>query len=88
MDGQLQDAKNQVSKRVQNAPHHGPQIVTVRARALLSTADYDALRAKRPTLVDQLLSGPAWDDDLIIVTRNTSDFDDTRASVINPWDLG
>ena len=85
MDWQPQDAKNQVSKRVQNAPHHGPQIVTVRARAAVAllTADYDALRAKRPTLVDQLLSGPAWDDGLIIVTRNTSDFDDTRASVIN-----
>lgn len=67
MDWQLQDAKNQFSKLVQNARTQGPQIVTVRgerAAVVLSTADYDALRAKRPTLVDHLLSGPVWDDGL------------------------
>jgi hypothetical protein len=30
---------------------------------VLSAHDYDALRAGRPTLVDDLLGGPAWDDD-------------------------
>jgi predicted nucleic acid-binding protein len=24
--------------------------------------------------------------DLIVVTRNVADFDDTRASTLNPWD--
>ncbi len=67
MDWQLQDAKNQFSKLVQNARRQGPQVVTVRgerAAVVLSARDYNALRAGRPTLVDHLLSGPAWDDSL------------------------
>ena len=67
MDWQLQDAKNQFSKLVQSARSQGPQVVTVRgerAAVVLSCEDYDALRAGRPTLVDHLLSGPAWDDAL------------------------
>lgn len=67
MEWQLQDAKNQFSKVVQKARHEGPQEITVRgerAAVVLSAADYDALRAGRPTLVDDLLSGPAWDDAL------------------------
>lgn len=67
MEWQLQDAKNQFSKLVQSARTQGPQIVTVRgerAAVVLSAADYDALRANRPTLVDRLLSGPAWDQEL------------------------
>jgi prevent-host-death family protein len=68
MAWQLQDAKNHFSKLVQRARTDGPQIVTLRgerAAVVLSAQDYDALRAGRPTLVDTLLSGPAWDDDLI-----------------------
>ena len=68
MDWQLQDAKNQFSKLVQSARTQGPQIVTVRgerAAVVLSAADYDALRASRPTLVDRLLSGPTWDQELV-----------------------
>jgi prevent-host-death family protein len=67
MDWQLQDAKNQFSKLVQSARTQGPQVVTVRgerAVVVLSAQDYDALRAKRPTLVDRLLSGPPWDQEL------------------------
>lgn len=67
MEWQLQDAKNQFSKVVQKARREGPQIVTLRgerAAVVLSAHDYDALRAGRPTLVDDLLSGPAWDDEL------------------------
>jgi hypothetical protein len=30
----------------------------------LSAADYDALTRNRPSLVDDLLSGPVWDDAL------------------------
>jgi len=65
MDWQLQDAKNQFSKVVQKARFEGPQEITVRgerAAVVLSAKDYDALRAGRPTLVDDLLAGPAWDD--------------------------
>lgn len=68
MDWQLQHAKNQFSKLVQSARTQGPQIVTVRgerAAVVLSAEDYDALRANRPTLVDRLLSGPTWDQELI-----------------------
>lgn len=68
MEWQLQDAKNQFSKVVQKARQEGPQVVTVRgerAVVILSAHDYDALRAKRPSLIDALLEGPAWDDELV-----------------------
>ncbi|KKZ87238.1 prevent-host-death protein [Rhizobium phaseoli] len=67
MEWQLQDAKNQFSKVVQRARDEGPQVVTLRGErtaVVLSAGDYDALRAGRPTLVDDLLGGPAWDEDL------------------------
>lgn len=67
MEWSLQDAKNQFSRVVQKARSDGPQIVTLRgerAAVVLSAIDYDALRAARPSLVDALLSGPAWDDEL------------------------
>ena len=67
MEWQLQDAKNQFSKLVQTARTQGPQIVTLRgerAAVVLSANDYDALTAARPNLVDCLLSGPPWDDEL------------------------
>ncbi|GLS20219.1 antitoxin [Labrys miyagiensis] len=67
MTWQLQDAKNQFSRVVQKARTEGPQIVTLRgerAAVVLSAADYDVLRAGRPSLVDDLLAGPAWDDEV------------------------
>ena len=67
MDWSLQDAKNRFSEVVQRARREGPQTVTLRgerAAVVLSAADYDALVRDRPSLVDDLLSGPAWDHDL------------------------
>ena len=67
MEWHLQDAKNHFSKVVHRARTEGPQIVTLRgerAAVVLSAHDYDALTAARPTLVDTLLSGPTWDDEL------------------------
>ncbi len=67
MEWSLQDAKNHFSKVVQKARAEGPQTVTLRgerAAVVLSATDYDALRAGRRTLVDDLLAGPAWDDKL------------------------
>jgi prevent-host-death family protein len=67
MEWALQDAKNQFSKLVQKARLEGPQVVTLRgerAAVVLSAADYEALRAGRPSLVDDLLAAPAWDNDL------------------------
>jgi prevent-host-death family protein len=53
---------------VQKARFEGPQEITVRGErtaVVLSTRDYDNLRAGRPTLVDDLLGGPSWDDELV-----------------------
>ncbi|PZM14065.1 type II toxin-antitoxin system Phd/YefM family antitoxin [Rhizobium tubonense] len=75
MNWQLQDAKNQFSKVVQKARTEGPQIVTLRgerAAVVLSADDYDALRVGRPNLVDDILAGPSWDDEMSeTVTRRS-----------------
>jgi prevent-host-death family protein len=68
MDWPLQHAKNRLSEVVQRARREGPQTVTLRgerAAVVLSAADYDALTRNRPSLVDDLLSGPLWDDALV-----------------------
>jgi len=68
MEWQLQDAKNRFSELVQRARKDGPQIVTLRgerAAVVLSAEAFDALTANRPSLVDHLLEGPAWPDDLV-----------------------
>jgi prevent-host-death family protein len=67
MEWHLQDAKNQFSKVVQKARIEGPQVVTVRgerAAIVLSATDYDALIGDRPNIVEDLLAGPTWDDEL------------------------
>ncbi len=77
MNWQLQDAKNQFSKVVQKARTEGPQIVTLRgeqAAVVLSIEDYNALKAERPSFVDDLLAGPAWDDDLIEAIKARPDW--------------
>lgn len=72
MEWQLQDAKNRFSELVQKARKEGPQTVTLRgerAAVVLSAEAFDALTADRPTLVDHLLAGPAWPDDLVEVVN-------------------
>lgn len=67
MEWPLQDAKNQFSRLVRRAREEGPQVVTLRgapAAVVVSAEDYAALRAGRPSLVDDLLGGPAWDEAL------------------------
>ena len=39
-------------------------------------------------IADGLIAATAIVRDLIVVTRNIAEFDDTGASVINPWDMG
>ena len=38
--------------------------------------------------VDGLIAATAIVHDLILVTRNVGDFEDTRVSLINPWNIG
>jgi prevent-host-death family protein len=72
MEWQLQEAKNRFSELVQRAKREGPQTVTLRGErtaVVLSVEAYDALVADRPTLVDHLLSGTAWPDDLVVAVN-------------------
>jgi prevent-host-death family protein len=65
MDWALQDAKNRFSEVVQRARREGPQTVTLRGKRtaiIVSAADYDALTRNQRSLVDDILSGPAWDN--------------------------
>lgn len=68
MDWQLQDAKNRLNEVVKRARNEAPQVLTLRgkrAAVILSAESYDALLASRPTIVDRLLAGPVWDDELV-----------------------
>jgi prevent-host-death family protein len=65
---QLQGAKNRFSELVRRARDEGPQTVIVHgkpAAVLLSADAYAALAQPRPSLIDYLLSDPAWPDDLV-----------------------
>jgi prevent-host-death family protein len=75
MNWHLQDAKNNFSKLVREAIKNGPQTVTLRgerAAVVLSAEDYDRLQAKKPTFVEHLLSGPAWDDETVELINQRS----------------
>ncbi|MBO6539979.1 MAG: type II toxin-antitoxin system Phd/YefM family antitoxin [Rhizobiaceae bacterium] len=69
MNWHLQDAKNNFSKVVQRAIKDGPQTVTLRgkrAAVIVAADEYDRLKSgKQKTLVDHILSGPEWPDDMI-----------------------
>ena len=68
MNWHLQDAKNNFSKMVRQAVKEGPQTVTlrgVRTAVLVSAEDFDRMAERKPTFVEHLLSGPAWDDDIV-----------------------
>lgn len=68
MNWHLQDAKNQFSKVVRQAQAEGPQTVTVRgkpAAVVVSAEEYERLSGKKKSLAEFLLSGPAWDDELV-----------------------
>ncbi|MDQ2084348.1 type II toxin-antitoxin system VapC family toxin [Xanthobacteraceae bacterium Astr-EGSB] len=51
--------------------------------------EWGRMAAERPRGdVDGLIAATATVHDLVIVTRNIADFDDTGAAVVNPWDAG
>ena len=67
-DWQLQEAKAQFSQVVKAAREHGPQHITVRgerAVVLISQQEFTRLTASRRSIVDHILSGPAWPDDVV-----------------------
>jgi len=72
----LRDAKNRLSELVRRAGREGPQTVTVRGKragVVISAADFDALVGGGPSLVDDPLNGPRWDDDLVEAVDRRAD---------------
>jgi len=65
---QLKDAKACFSELVRRAMEEGPQHVSVRgqpAAVVLSEAEYRQLTQSRPSIVDHILSGEIWSDDIV-----------------------
>jgi prevent-host-death family protein len=65
---QLQDAKARFSELVKRAREQGPQHVSVRgepAVVVVSEEEFARLTSKRPSIVDHILEGAAWPDDLV-----------------------
>jgi len=65
---QLQEAKARFSEVVRRAVDEGPQHVSVRgepAAVVLSEQEYRQLTSQRPSIVDQILAGEPWPDDLV-----------------------
>ena len=65
---QLQEAKARFSEIIRRAAEEGPQHVTVRgepAAVVRSEEDYRQLTSKRPSIVDHILGGEPWPDDLV-----------------------
>jgi prevent-host-death family protein len=71
----LQDAKARFSEVVQRALRDRPQHVSVRGQpavVILSEAAYATLTASKPSIVDHLLEGPAWPDDVVEAINDRS----------------
>jgi toxin FitB len=64
---------------------HADRILPVTDRITLEWGRIAALRPRGD--VDGLIAATAIVHDLILVTRKISDFEDTRVSLINPWDI-
>ena len=65
---QLQDAKARFSELVKRAREQGPQHVSVRgepAVVVISEEEFARLVSPRPSIVDHLLAGEPWPDDLV-----------------------
>ena len=64
---------------------HADRILPVTDRIALEWGRIAALRPRGD--VDGLIAATAIVHDLILVTRNVGDFEDTRVSLINPWNI-
>ena len=61
MNWQLQEAKNKLSRVVEEAKSSGPQVITVRGKetaVVLSIEDYSKLTRREDTLLDFFQSSP------------------------------
>jgi prevent-host-death family protein len=68
MNWRMHDARSDLSKVVRDARNDGPQTISrhgQRIAVVLSAEDYDRLVSAKPSFVEHLLSGPAWDDELV-----------------------
>jgi prevent-host-death family protein len=65
---QLQEAKARFSEVVKRAREHGPQHVSVRgapAVVVVSEEEFAKLSRPRRSIVDHILDGPPWPDDVV-----------------------
>ena len=65
---QLQEAKARLSELVRRAVDEGPQHVSIRgepAAVVLSEQEYRQLTSQRPSIVDHILAGEPWPDELV-----------------------
>jgi len=65
---------------------HANRILPITDRIALEWGRIAALRPRGD--IDGLIAATAIVHDLILVTRNVGDFEDTRLSLINPWASG
>jgi prevent-host-death family protein len=64
----LSEAKARFSELVRQASEEGPQHVSVRgepAVVVMSEKDFARLTRRRPSIVDHILAGPPWPDDVV-----------------------
>jgi len=65
---QLQEAKARLSEVVRRAVDEGPQHVSIRGEptaVVLSEQEYRQITSQRPSIVDHILAGEPWPDDLV-----------------------
>jgi prevent-host-death family protein len=65
---QLQDAKARFSELVKRARERGPQHVSVRGKpavVVVSEEEFAKLASPRRSIVDHILDGELWPDDLV-----------------------
>ena len=65
---QLQDAKARFSELVKRAREQGPQHVSVRgepAVVVVSEEEFELLTSPRPSIVDHILEGAPWPEDVV-----------------------
>jgi len=81
---QLQDAKARFSELVKRARECGPQHVSVRgepAVVVVSEEEFARLTSSCPSIVDHILEGPPWPDDVVDII-NTRPRDTGRDVVL------